>query len=106
MSETAQCAGEAQAAGETLFRVRSGTSATELGSAIAHAVYDEKKVVLRAIGAAAVNQAVKALAIAEGYVASRGLMLLSRSAFFNAQLPDAKVSGVRMRVYAVHDVPA
>lgn len=49
---------------ESLLRVKSSSSPASVASALSHAVYDNKTVVLRAIGAGAVNQAVKAIAIA------------------------------------------
>lgn len=51
----------------------SGSSSPQsLASAISHAIYDNRPVTLRAIGAGAICQAVKALAIARGFVAPRG----------------------------------
>lgn len=66
---------------EVLLRVSSSSPAQSLASAISHAVYDGKKVVLRAIGAGAVNQCCKGIAIARGYVALRGLNLLVQMGF-------------------------
>lgn len=68
------------------LRVASRTPTPELASAISHAVYDGKKLVLRAIGAGAVNQAVKGLAVAQGYVAQRGLSLVNRPGFISVKL--------------------
>lgn len=66
---------------EMILRVGAASPAQSLASAISHAVYDGKRVVLRAIGAGAVNQAMKACAIARGYVAQRGLDLVVRPGF-------------------------
>jgi stage V sporulation protein S len=57
------------------FRVGTGTNPQSLASAISHAVYDNKTPTLRAIGAGAISQAVKAVAIARGFVAPRGFDL-------------------------------
>lgn len=65
------------------LRVGAGTNPQSLASAIAHAVYGNKKVILRAVGAGAVNQAVKAVAIARGYVAPNGFDLSMRPGFQN-----------------------
>lgn len=72
----------------TELRVAARTPTAELASAISHAVYDGKKITLRAIGAGAVNQAVKALIIAQGYVAQRGLALVNRPGFVSVKLED------------------
>jgi stage V sporulation protein S len=66
---------------EQILRVAGKTSTQDLAAAISHALYDGKKIGLRAVGAAAVNQAVKATAIASGYVAARGLSLACRPGF-------------------------
>ena len=64
---------------EAILRVSAGTSA------LSHALYEGKSVTLRAVGAGAVNQAMKACAIARGYVASRGYDLLVRPGFRDVQ---------------------
>lgn len=70
----------------TELRVAARTPTVELASAISHAIYDGKPLTLRAIGAGAVNQAVKALAIAQGHVAQRGLSLVNRPGFLTVKL--------------------
>ena len=54
------------------MRVSSSSNPQSLASAISHAIYDNRKVTLRAIGHGAVGQAMKAVAIARGFVAPRG----------------------------------
>jgi stage V sporulation protein S len=86
---------------ETLLRVSGGTSAHDLAAAISHGVYDSKRVVLRAIGAGAVNQAVKAVAIAQSYVGSRGLVLSVRPGFTAVKMPDGtETTAIILRVFA------
>ena len=73
------------------LRVASKTPTQELAAAISHGIHDGKPVRLRAIGAGAVNQAVKAIIIAQGYAAARGTMLAMRPGFVNVRLtPDAE----------------
>ena len=85
--------------GDTILRVSASSSAPSLASALSHAVYDGKPVVLRAIGAGAVNQAVKAVAIAQGYVGQRGISLLMRPGFTTVKMNDGDVSAIIMRVF-------
>jgi stage V sporulation protein S len=73
---------------EVILRVKSSSSATSLASAISHGIYDGKTVMLRAIGAGAVNQAVKAVAIARSFVAARGIDLSIRPGFTTVEMPD------------------
>lgn len=57
------------------MRVSAGSNPQSLAAAISHAIYDGRPVTLRAIGAGAICQAQKALAIARGFVAPRGFDL-------------------------------
>ena len=69
-----------------VFRVSGGTSAVELGAAVAHAVDAGRTIELCAIGASAVNQAAKSIPIAQGYVAQRGVTLLTTIRFEDADV--------------------
>lgn len=85
---------------EGLLRVKSSSSASRLASAISHAIYDSKPVILRAIGAGAVNQAVKAIAIAQGFVGPRGLTLNCRPGFTTVTMGDGQeISAITLRVF-------
>jgi stage V sporulation protein S len=82
------------------LRAGAGTSPQSLASAIAHAFYEDTKepVAVRAIGAGAVNQAVKAIAIARGYVAPRGLDLTCVPGFASVKSRDGDISAVMFTV--------
>ena len=84
--------------GEALLRVKASASPQALAGALSHAVYDGKRVVLRAIGAGAVNQAIKAIAIARGYVAPRGIDLTCRPGFDTVHMPEGDISAITLRV--------
>jgi stage V sporulation protein S len=87
------------ASSEAILRVKSSSSAASLASAISHAVYDGKRVTLRAIGAGAVNQAMKAIAIANSFVAPRGIVLDCRPGFTTVNTPDAgEISALLLRI--------
>lgn len=76
------------------LRVGAGSNSQAVGSAIAHALYESPQVKLRAVGASAVNQAVKAIAIARGYVAPRGLDLNCRPGFTTVESRDGNISAI------------
>jgi stage V sporulation protein S len=84
-----------------VLRVAAKTPTAELASAISHAVYDGKTVCLRAVGAGAVNQAVKALAVAQGYVAQRGLMLANRPGFESIMMDKEERTAMVFRVFTL-----
>lgn len=76
------------------LRVSAGSNPQSVASAIAHAVYEHKTVRLRAVGAGSVNQAVKGIAIARGYVAPRGYDLVCKPGFTNIQSRDGDISAI------------
>ena len=85
---------------EPFLRVSAGSNPQSVAAAIAHAIYDTKNVKLRAIGAGAVNQAVKAIAIARGYVAPRGLDLVCKPGFATVDSRDGQISAVVFTITA------
>lgn len=85
---------------EKYLRVSAGSNAQSVGSAIAHALYESPSVRLRAVGASAVNQAVKAIAIARGYVAPRGLDLVCKPGFTTVDSRDGQISAIVFTISA------
>lgn len=83
---------------DVTFFVSSSTPVSKLGSAIAHGVYADKTVTLRAIGAGAISQAMKAVAVAIGYAAPRGYDLAVRPSFSDVDMPDRKVTALSLKV--------
>lgn len=86
---------------ETELRVAARTPTAELASAISHAVYDGKRVTLRAIGAGAVNQAVKGMVVAQQYVAGRGLVLATRPGFVTINMDGEDRTAIVFHVFVV-----
>ena len=79
---------------EPFLRVSAGSNPQSVASAVSHALYENRKVTLRAVGAGAVNQAVKALAIARGYVAPKGLDLTCKPAFTTIESRVGDISAI------------
>lgn len=79
---------------EEFLKVAGGSSPQSVASAIAHALYVDNHVKIRAIGASAVNQAVKALAIARGFVATRGQNLVCWPGFMTIEGNDSDISAI------------
>lgn len=88
-----------------VLRVSASTPPQELAAAVAHACYEGEPPTLRAIGAGAVNQAQKALAIASQYVAGRALYLVVRPGFVNIKMADnpEPVTGMIFKVVILKD---
>jgi stage V sporulation protein S len=85
---------------EPFLRIAAGSNPQSVASAIAHAIYDNRTVKLRAVGAGAVNQAVKAIAIARGYVAPRGFDLTCKPGFSTIESRDGEISAIVFAVTA------
>lgn len=81
-----------------LLKVKSSSPAANLAAAVANNVYEGTEVTLRAIGAAAVNQAMKAVAIAQSYVGPRGLVLSCRPGFDTVEMPDGPISAMTFKI--------
>ena len=85
---------------EDYLRVSNSSNPQSVASAIAHAIYESRQVKLRAVGAGAVNQAVKAIAIARGYVAPRGLDLTCKPGFTTIDSRDGEISAIVFAISA------
>ena len=96
---TAESVPLAKGEDDGVMRVAARSSTTDLAAAISHALYDNRKAVLRAVGAGAVNQAVKAIAIASGYVAARGLSLACRPGFSSVKMREGEDDRTAMVFY-------
>ena len=83
---------------EVLLKVKSSSSASSLAASIANNVYANKEITLRAICVAAVNQSVKAIAIASSYVGPRGYILSCRPGFATVVMDDGEISALIFKV--------
>lgn len=83
---------------EVLLKVSSSSHAPNLAAAIANNIYEGTDVTLRAIGAAAVNQAMKAIAIAQSYVGPRGMVLACRPGFATVAMSDGDISAMTLKI--------
>lgn len=76
-----------------VLKVSANSSPKSVAGAIAAIVRDEKSVEIQTIGAGAVNQAIKSVAIARGYVAPNGIELICIPAFSQLEVEgDVKTS--------------
>ena len=84
----------------TLVKVGASSNPSSIAAVIAHAIYEGKHPQIRAIGASAVNQAVKACAIARGFVATRGWNLYLIPGFESLldEVEDRGVSAITLMV--------
>jgi stage V sporulation protein S len=83
---------------ENIFKVSSGSHSTSIAGAIAKSIRDGNEVVLQAIGAGAVNQTVKAIAIARSYLVADNLDIAFVPAFVELDVEGNERTAVRFYV--------
>ena len=84
---------------ETL-KVSAQSKTKALAGALAAVVRSEGVVELQAIGAGAVNQAIKAIAVARGYVAPNGINLIVIPSFVEITVNDEERTAIKFTVEA------
>ena len=88
---------EVRAPNEVL-KVAAASKPVLVAGAIAGVIRSQSRVEIHAIGAAAVNQAIKAIAISRGYVAPAGLDLVCIPSFIDLSLDGQEKTGIRLLV--------
>ncbi len=89
--------GEGRASKEVL-KVAATSKPVLVAGAIAGVIRSQSCVEVHAIGAGAVNQAIKAIAVARGYVAPGGLDLVCIPSFIDLSLDGQERTGIRLLV--------
>jgi len=82
----------------TLLKVSSKSSPTAVAGALAGVIRREGEAEVQAIGAGAVNQAVKAIAICRGYVAPNGIDLVCIPAFTDVDINGEQRTAIKFIV--------
>ncbi|MGD8455518.1 MAG: stage V sporulation protein S [Anaerolineales bacterium] len=84
----------------------SGTSRTSaVAGAIAGVFRENKRAEIQAIGAGAVNQAVKAIVLAKGYLAEDGYDVVFSPEFTDVEIEDKIRTAIKITVELRHPVP-
>jgi stage V sporulation protein S len=81
-----------------LLRVAASSRTSSLAGAIAGVIRENKYVELQAIGAAAINQAVKALVVATLYLKEEGIKIAFKPEFVDVGIEDRIVTGIKFVV--------
>ena len=83
---------------EVIFRVAKDTDTKKLASAIYSNLRNTDSITLSCLGVPAVNQAVKAVAIARGFVAPSGVDLVCIPAFAEVEVEGEDRTGIKLIV--------
>lgn len=84
--------------GVPLLQVASNSPPASVAGAIAGCVRDHRSCFLQAIGAGAVNQAVKAVAIARGYLAPSGDEIVCIPQFHDVKIGEEERTTIRLLI--------
>lgn len=99
MNENVQPANERSSARTVdLIKVSANSRSTAVAGAIAGVVREHGRADVQAIGAGAVNQAVKAAAIARGYLLLDGINVIMVPSFFEVDIEGTERTALRFGV--------
>lgn len=84
------------------LRVSSKSAPASVAGAIAGLVKDGKPVVLQSIGAGALNQSIKAIAVARGFLVPEGIDISFTPSFSRIMIGDSERTALRLSII-VHD---
>ncbi len=81
-----------------ILKVAAKSSPNSVAGALAGAIREKGKAEMQAIGAGALNQAIKAIAIARGFVAPSGIDLVCIPAFVDVQINGEERTAIKIIV--------
>ena len=81
-----------------ILKVAATSRSTAVAGAIAGVVRESGRAEVQAIGAGAVNQAVKAVAIARAYLAEDGIVVICIPAFTEVMIGDQERTAIKLTV--------
>lgn len=81
-----------------MIRVSSTSKPSKVAGALTSLLRTHKKVQIQVIGAAALNQAMKAIAIARGYIASGGYEICCVPSFYDLTIDGQTITSLRLNV--------
>ena len=81
-----------------VLKVSSKSKPNSVAGALANAFREKQTVEIQAVGAGSLNQAIKAIAIARGYVAPTGVDLICVPAFTDIMIEDEERTAIKIIV--------
>ncbi len=80
----------------TLLKVSSKSNPSKVAGSLAGVIREEGMAELQTVGAGALNQAIKAIAIARGFVAPAGLNLICIPAFIDIEIDGEERTAIKL----------
>lgn len=84
-----------------IIKVSSKSNSNKVAGALANALREKESIEMQAIGAGALNQAIKAIAIARGFVAPSGKNIKCTPAFSNILIDNEEKTAIKLIVEAL-----
>ena len=81
-----------------ILKISTKSNPNSVAGAIAGLIKDKGRAEMQAIGAGALNQAIKAVAIARGFVAPSGVDLICIPAFTEVRIEEEERTGIKLAV--------
>ncbi len=81
-----------------MLKVRSQSDPNKVAGALAGTIREQGRAELQTIGAGALNQAVKSIAIARGFLAPSGIDLVCYPAFVDVEIDGQERTAIRLVV--------
>jgi len=81
-----------------VLKVSSKSEPGKLAGAIAGYIRENKKIEIQAVGAGALNQAIKGIAIAKGFLAPTGKEILCDPYFEDVVIEDQEKTAIKIKV--------
>ena len=81
-----------------VLRISTKSNPNSVAGAIAGLIKEKGKAAMQAVGAGALNQAVKAIAIARGFVAPSGVDLICIPAFTEIKIEEDERTGIKLLI--------
>ena len=82
----------------SVLRVSSKSDPNAVAGALAGTIREQGKAEMQTIGAGALNQAVKSIAIARGFLAPSGIDLICRPAFVDVEIDGNERTAIKLFV--------
>ena len=81
-----------------VLKVSSKSSANSVAGALAAAIRDDSEAEIQAIGAGAVNQSVKAIAIASSFLAPTGVNIFAQPSFEEITIDGEERTAIKFKI--------
>ena len=81
-----------------IMKVSSTSVPNHVAGAIASLMREKEKIIIQTIGAAALNQAIKAIALARGYIIPTGKELICIPSFHDLTVNEKCITAIRLTI--------